>query len=103
MNTVKHWYLITYDIRNPKRLQRLHRYLRTQGYALQESVFAWQGDQIAVAQLKRKLVTLIRPQVDDLRLYRLPHHPINMWGVNPFAEGVFTNDYPPHQRHSLAP
>lgn len=98
MNTQQRWYLICYDIRSTKRLQQLHRYLRTQGYALQESVFAWQGDLQAEKELKKVLQKLIKPQEDDLRLYRLPlSQTIQIWGKSPFADGVFNNGYPPHR------
>ncbi|MGB2131546.1 MAG: hypothetical protein ACPHXW_08940, partial [Marinobacterium sp.] len=43
----QHWSLIAYDVRSPRRIQRLHRFLRTQAYALQESVFAWYGTEQA--------------------------------------------------------
>ncbi|ANG62224.1 CRISPR-associated endonuclease Cas2 [Marinobacterium aestuarii] len=97
-----HWYLLAYDIRSPRRLQRLQRFLRTQAYVLQESVFAWQGDDEALAILQVQLLKLIRPGEDDLRGYRIPANTlIHFWGASPFLEGVFDNGYPAHQLHDF--
>ena len=97
MNNPRHWYLLAYDIRCKRRLQRTHKFLRTQAYALQESVFAWHGNAGELDQLQTKLMELIDPRKDDLRGYRLPRHvAIQLWGSSPFVDGIFDNGYPPH-------
>ncbi|HFQ90150.1 MAG TPA: CRISPR-associated endonuclease Cas2, partial [Desulfobulbus sp.] len=35
----KQWYLLAYDIRNPRRLQRTHAFVKKLGIPLQKSVF----------------------------------------------------------------
>ncbi|HYN77476.1 MAG TPA: CRISPR-associated endonuclease Cas2, partial [Lamprocystis sp. (in: g-proteobacteria)] len=45
------WYLVAYDIADPRRLQRLHRRLRRDGATLQESVFLVQQSQTGMAAL----------------------------------------------------
>ncbi len=100
----QHWSLIAYDVRSPRRLQRLHRFLRTQAYALQESVFAWYGTEQAKLQLQARMLDFIDTTEDDLRGYRMrAGTEIQLWGKSPFAEGVFDTGYPPHQRHLIDP
>ena len=97
MNNVRHWYLIAYDVHSPQRLQRVHRFLRSQGYAVQESVFAWSGNLREMAQLRCRLSGYIKPSEDDLRLYRLATgKPLRLWGANPFLVGIIDDGYPPH-------
>jgi CRISPR-associated endonuclease Cas2 len=105
MNNPSYWYLLAYDIRCKRRLQRTHKFLRTQAYALQESVFAWYGNAGELDRLQTKLMMLIDPRKDDVRGYRLQHHgTIRLWGNSPFIDGIFDNGYPPyvHIRGELA-
>lgn len=72
------WYLIAYDIAEPRRLQRLHRRLRRDGVALQESVFLVQQTQQGIAGLMNELAGLMRRNEDDLRAYPIPD-PGEIW------------------------
>lgn len=63
------WYLIAYDISEPRRLRRLHRYLRTQGIAMQQSVFLVRRDTREIAPLMDELDQYIDAKHDDLRAY----------------------------------
>ncbi|WP_152484448.1 CRISPR-associated endonuclease Cas2 [Halomonas sp. THAF5a] len=89
------WYVIAYDIREPRRLRKVQRLLRTCGYALQESVFAWQGDHRQLRELQRRLRALIKAEVDDVRGY-----PVRMgqgilwWGNLPLPSGVIDEAAP---------
>ncbi len=65
-------YLIAYDIRNPKRLVRVHRYLRRQGMPVQYSVFTTQLTQRKLARVTAGLETIIDSRADDVRIYPLP-------------------------------
>ena len=94
------WYLITYDIRHPRRLQRVHRYLKSCAIALQESVFAWQGTPAELQHLKQQLHQRINAAEDDIRGYRL-HHPLLIFGRSPFAHDVYYQGYPTHQHCPL--
>lgn len=97
MTLRSHWYILTYDIRCRRRLQRTHKFLRTEAYAIQESVFAWFGNQQQVDELRKKLLSHINPAKDDFRGYRLPaNKPLYFWGDNPFLGGIMDNRYPPH-------
>ena len=96
MNNPKHWYLFAYDIRCPRRLQRLHRFFRTQAYALQESVFVWHGNHTEMLLLQAKILTYIKLNEDDLRAYCLsPGSTIQCWGSDPFIDGIFDSGSPP--------
>jgi CRISPR-associated protein Cas2 len=81
MTTPKgHWYLIAYDVRDPRRLQRLHYYLRKHATALQESVFAIHADAAVLAEVERGIRERTNPREDDLRLYAIPG-PAAVWAA----------------------
>ncbi|GGY39171.1 hypothetical protein GCM10011297_10470 [Bacterioplanes sanyensis] len=91
------WYLIAYDIRDVKRLRRVHRFLRAEGIAVQESVFAWYGDGRQLNDLQKQLRQLIDERYDDVRGYRLlPQRPLCLLGQTPFMSGVLFEGYPIH-------
>ena len=74
----KQWFLLVYDIRDDKRLRRLHRLIKKEGIALQRSVFLIHANQ---SQLK-KIMAVVKKQtatlVDDVRLYPL-RNPNILW------------------------
>jgi len=72
------WYLVAYDIADPKRLQRMHRRLRRDGLAMQKSVFLVQRSQHGMGQLMAELGGLIHRHEDDLRAYPIPS-PDEIW------------------------
>lgn len=89
------WYVIAYDIREPRRLRKVQRCLRGCGYALQESVFAWQGDNRQLRELQKRLSALIRAEVDDVRGYPvMKGQGILWWGNLPLPGGVIDEDAP---------
>lgn len=63
------WYLVAYDIADPRRLQRLHRQIRREGLAMQKSVFLVQRTPEGIAELMDDLASMIHRQQDDLRAY----------------------------------
>lgn len=63
------WYLIAYDVREPRRLRRIHRRLRREGVAMQESVFLVQRTERDIATLMNELAGIIDRHQDDLRAY----------------------------------
>lgn len=68
-------WLLSYDIRNPRRLARLHRYLRTLATPIQYSVFLYLA---TAARLDKTLQTVARRYIapeDDVRAYPLPDDP----------------------------
>ena len=65
-------FVICYDIAQPRRLARLHRYLKKWAAPIQYSMFLMTGDD---RQLERCLAgadKIIDPGADDLRAYPLP-------------------------------
>lgn len=72
------WYLLAYDIANPKRLKKTHRLLKKEGLAVQKSVFFVQGREQDVNDLLDRLAVVLDPQDDDLRAYPITH-PRDVW------------------------
>ncbi len=65
-------YRVCYDITDPKRLMRIHRFLRNEGLPVQYSVFT---AQLTIRELKRVVNGLslrMDPRTDDARVYPLP-------------------------------
>ena len=68
-------HIIAYDIANPKRLGRVHRFLKKQAVPLQYSVFLVELNERGRKQLMKRLEVLIHPKQDDVRIYPLPSEP----------------------------
>lgn len=95
-----HWFLISYDIRHPRRLQRAHRLLRSQATALLESLFAFQGSREALELLRRQLAREIRTGEDDVLIYQLrADHPLHRWGTACLPQGLYDFSLPPLVEH----
>lgn len=65
-------YVICYDVRDPKRLARLHRMLKKHALAVQYSVFGARMGSRGLQALLRKIRQEIDSSADDVRLYRTP-------------------------------
>lgn len=65
--------LICYDIRDKKRLARVHRRLQKDALPLQYSVFLFIGTELMLKRCLHDLEKLIKPSEDDLRCYHLPN------------------------------
>lgn len=88
LNERRTW-LIAYDISNPKRLGRVHRYLKTVAVPVQYSVFAAEETPRGIQRIRQALAEEINPKADDVRIYPLPdklelHH----YGRRPLPEGL---------------
>jgi len=66
------WYLIAYDITDPRRLRRVHQALRGEGVPMQQSVFLVQRDRRGITSLMNDLADLMHRHEDDLRAYPIP-------------------------------
>ena len=66
------WF-ICYDIRDPRRLRKVHRCVSRAAIELQFSAFCMEGDEQTVLALLAQLEEIIDATVDDVRAYRLPH------------------------------
>ncbi len=62
---MKHWHLITYDIRDPKRLRKVAKLLEGYGNRIQYSVFRCRLDQMALEKLHWELNRIMKEE-DDL-------------------------------------
>ncbi len=85
----KRQYLICYDIRCPKRLQRVHACIKKYAVPVQYSVFHTQMRDSQLETLKEKLQAIIDNKHDDIRIYPLPVKPVITVIGQPFLpEGV---------------
>lgn len=64
-------FIISYDIANPKRLGRVHRYLKRMACPIQYSGFVFQGTYRQCQDLLLNLLPKISKKEDDLRCYEL--------------------------------
>jgi CRISPR-associated protein Cas2 len=71
LNTAVDW-IVCYDMADRKRLARVFKLLKANGLPLQRSVFLVHVSSAGMAQLQAQLNSLINPQQDDVRVYRLP-------------------------------
>lgn len=63
--SMKHWHLISYDVRDPKRLRRVSKKLEGYGTRVQYSVFRCRLDRISLEKLHWEL-NEIMDKADDL-------------------------------------
>lgn len=87
-------FLIQYDVRCPRRLQRVYKLLKKQAYFIQNSVFIWLGNAEELDVLKVELALRINEKEDDVRAYQL-HNPLLLFGSSPFLnDDVYFDGYP---------
>ena len=63
--------VVSYDVRETRRRTRLAHALKDFGERVQLSVFECQLDDKQVARLRTRVVKLIEPEKDSVRIYRL--------------------------------
>jgi CRISPR-associated protein Cas2 len=87
--TAKTW-LVAYDIREPRRLRRLHRCLKCEGAAVQYSAFCVEAGDERMARLLQRVAGLIDMRADDVRAYHVPTH-CRVWAIGrqQMPDGVF--------------
>jgi CRISPR-associated protein Cas2 len=66
------FHIISYDIADPKRLARIHRYLKKKAEPIQYSVFLFQGTHQQLRIIYEDIADLIDENEDDVRFYTLP-------------------------------
>lgn len=96
MRLERKWHLIQYDIRNPKRLRRVHRLLKSQAIVVQNSVFAWFGHTLELKVLQDKLKKCIKVSEDDVRGYIL-QHPLMVYGATAFVKDTYSEGLLPYR------
>lgn len=83
------WYMVAYDIRDQKRLQRVHRYLQQEGIRFQYSLYLISNEGNRLKRIKRELQQLISKQ-DDIRFYPiLSRGDLWQWGRCSQVQQVF--------------
>lgn len=75
LNQPRRW-LIAYDIRDRRRLARVHRFLTGVAVPVQYSVFAARGSLADVRRLAEELRARIDERTDDVRIYPIPENPL---------------------------
>lgn len=88
-------HLACYDISDPRRLSRVHRYLKKAGIPLQYSVFLLYINALERDKIHHALDRLIDPRADDVRIYPLPQNPDwQLWGQPLWPEGLHLSEFP---------
>lgn len=90
MDASRRWYLICYDIREPRRLQRVARHLEGYGHRLQYSIFRCRLNDRQLERLKWELTDIIASE-DDMMYIGLcdtcvtravSHNPSQTWPMD---------------------
>jgi len=83
----KGWYLVAYDIADPRRLAKVHRLMKDRGLAVQKSLFFVKGTESKIDSLLDRITSIMVVKEDDLRAYPISH-PSEVWtnGPNPLAD-----------------
>ena len=82
-----HWSLIAYDIRDPKRLRRVHGYLRKRAQALQLSVFLIKANETELDAILAGVRARADNREDDIRLYAVAD-PAAIWSAGTQSAAV---------------
>lgn len=98
-------YLICYDVSDPRRLQRVHYYLKHHALAVQYSVFLARVSERRLEGILDGVAARIDAQEDDVRAYPLPAdcEPVSL-GRQYFPSGLLLADpmLDPLLRHTSA-
>ncbi len=89
----RNW-LVAYDIADPRRLVRVHRFLKRRAIPVQYSVFVLHADTITLKSVLDGIANLIAPAEDGVRAYHLPKRcEVAMLGAQSLPDGVtFSGD-----------
>lgn len=83
-------YIISYDIREKRRLQKIYRLLSGYALPLQESVFIFVGDIRKFELMKIELCKIANLKQDDIRIYALGNQAkVWEWDQQSQLEGLF--------------
>lgn len=89
-NNQRQLWVISYDIADPKRLVRVHRWLKSFALPVQYSVFTASLNAREITRVRTQLSARIHPAKDDVRFYPLAANPKRVClGVQIFSEGVY--------------
>ncbi|MDW8324871.1 MAG: CRISPR-associated endonuclease Cas2 [Burkholderiales bacterium] len=86
-------WIIAYDIADPRRLNRVHRFISQQAAPVQYSIYTLEAAPRAIERLCAELQAYIHPRADDVRIYPLPRWARIMHiGRRPLPEGLALYD-----------
>lgn len=85
-------WLISYDVRNGRRLAKVYKLLCNRAYHIQRSVFLFEGTEQEFEACLDEVTSLLNAHQDDLRAYQLPHQG-RVWklGASSQVEGTVLN------------
>jgi CRISPR-associated protein Cas2 len=83
----KQWYVLAYDVRDPKRLRKVHYYLSKEAFSLQNSVFLVHVDQSGLKTLLDEVKSRVVNHIDDIRIYPIIH-PEDLWAAGKQAAAI---------------
>ncbi len=84
---MKQWHLLAYDVRDEKRLRKVHYYLRKRAVPLQKSVFLLHCTAADLAQTLQGIRERAHLREDDIRLYPV-HSPASLWSAGQQGNAV---------------
>lgn len=88
LNQPRNW-LIAYDIADPRRLRRVHRFLTSQAVPVQYSVFATRAAPMKTGLIRAGLAEIIDERDDDVRIYPVPEPAdLTVFGRKALPEGL---------------
>ncbi|GBD36828.1 CRISPR-associated endoribonuclease Cas2 [bacterium HR36] len=74
------YFLVAYDIADPRRLQRVARFMERRALRCQKSVFLYQGDLQGVDRMLNEVVRLLNVQEDIVQVWQLARgQPLKGW------------------------
>lgn len=88
LSETRNW-LIAYDIADPRRLRRVHRFLSRHAVPVQYSVFATRASPMKLGEIRAGLEKLVNPREDDVRIYPIPEPAyLAVYGRKALPEGL---------------
>ena len=84
---MKQWHILAYDVRDEKRLQKVHYYLKKRAMPLQKSVFLLHCSAADLAAILQGVRQRAHLREDDIRLYPLSS-PHNLWAAGQQSNAV---------------
>jgi CRISPR-associated protein Cas2 len=88
LNQVRNW-LVAYDVADPRRLKRVHKYLRGHAVPVQYSVFVARCSPAKLGVMRASLAKLIASRDDDVRIYPIPEPAhLFVYGRKALPEGL---------------
>ncbi len=88
LNQPRNW-LIAYDIADPRRLRRVHKFLCAHAVPVQYSVFATRGSPMKLGLIRAGLAEIVDAGEDDVRVYPVPEPAsLTVFGKKALPEGL---------------